>query len=159
MNHNPYSPPASDLSEPAMEIPSRPISVWLLLGWMAIFTSSFTYGITRFFWIIVTRFSEVRGYPRLAIEVLWRIVFLLFLITVIVSLYKRKSWSRWVAVLLLSACMLWIIFSPDRSNYSSSAESAGAMAGKYVVVPLLLGWWIYSAAFSAKSKRYFGLDE
>ncbi|MES1191759.1 MAG: hypothetical protein ABUS47_11860 [Steroidobacter sp.] len=158
MHHNPYSPPVSDV-ENVTDVPSRPVSVWLFLAIMLLSTTSLTIGLARSLWLVATHVFHITNYTIFAMAIGLRVLVIVLSVTVMIGVVRAKNWGRWIGIALLCAFALWSFFRTDTTHYASAAESAGGFVGQFVLVPLLLGWWIYSFGFSAKARGYFSVAD
>ena len=158
MNQNPYRPPESDLSERKPKIPSRPFAVWLFLALLTLMTASVGYGLMVFIWGIITHFDQVVSYLYLTLAMFWRLMLLVVFIWIIASILQRKRWSRWIAVVVLGVATACSIFSTKNLLPDDAIYNPGVIGG-FIVVLMIFGFWIYFVAFTAKAKRYFGVQE
>jgi hypothetical protein len=156
MTQNPYSPPAANLT-PAITQPLSPcpISAWLLLIAMTLFGIAV---LAQSFLSVVPRFSQSQQLDQwgvmLAIGVRFLVVIGPFL-AVVIGIFKRKQWGRWLGLLFPAGLAALCIFGQDPTIYHNEAEQFGGFLGRRILMPLLLLWWAYAFGFSAKARRYF----
>ena len=157
MQRNPYHPPATTDLElvSSVEVRRRPIAVWLLLTLLAIFTLSFAVGLSKLLWFVASNLAKVHKPLGLLLAVGWRLGLVAVAVFVIVSIYRGRSWSRWLGLTAIAAVIIWNFWRHDDTQYADASERVGGAVGQYVLLPLLFGWWGYALAFSAKAKRYF----
>ena len=153
MPENPYQAPNSSSEIVRNNQSRRPISVWLLLLLLALVVSAQIYGFIRLSSVAATsgRIFE----QSVILMAIANVLFILAFVYLTMSVFIAKRWARWAGVLLLLLFALFSLFSSTTHTYASDAEAAGAQVGKYIIVPILFIWWIYSYGFSKKANEYF----
>lgn len=156
MKQNPYATPqaATDVA-PVRDAAPRPISVWVFIIFIGVFALLFTLGLLKFLSVAVLQAGDVGNIGFLAASIVWRIALIAVCIALARSIFLRRAWSRWIAIVMIIGFAAFSIFGQDSANYLSDAERAGGFFGRTILLPLLCVWWLYAVGFSAKAKRYF----
>jgi hypothetical protein len=156
MEHNPYTPPQTNIEASIpREVAPRPVAVWLLVILLFVFTAVFALATARFVWVVFAHWDEVSNAGLMMFSLVWRLAIIAIFFATAYSAYRARRWTRWVGVALIVAFAAYGIFRADTTYYANDAERAGGQAARLVIMPLLLGWWAYALAFSAKARRYF----
>ena len=154
--HNPYTPPIS--AEVREELPQvkRTLAVWIFLVIFGIFLCIFATGLGNTMMHLVSHLPEDRDYLTFSLGLLVSIALLALGLSILIGVYRRRQWSRWMGVLAILALLFLMFQLPDTTRYANSAERAGGTFGRQVLFPVLLVFWAYRFGFSAKAKLYFG---
>ncbi|WP_422085599.1 hypothetical protein [Variovorax sp.] len=160
MQKNPYSPPQSNvLATPELPRGPRPISAWLLLILLAFTELALAAGLVREAFLLAPYFRQIPNQWSILPSVGLRLAIAGVILVVLVGIFKRKHWGRWLGLLALALLAATSIFGTDTTDYENQAQRAGGMLAQFVLTPLLIAWWVYAFGFSAKAKRYFGLPD
>lgn len=156
---NPYVP-LMDLDMAALATVSskevkRPISVWLMQLILYISVGLIAIGFFKGMRELINHGVPDTGLWRVLVSILCLSALIVGGVWTAIALYRRRSWSRWVSLLLLTLFLAFIIFRKDTTYYANDAQRIGGFIGRYVVFSVLLIWWAYAIAFSNKAKRYF----
>ncbi|MGJ7501580.1 hypothetical protein ACSFBF_14575 [Variovorax sp. ZT5P49] len=160
MQRNPYSPPESTvLATPESPRSPRPISAWLLLILLALTELALATGIVREVFLLAPYFRQIPNQWSILLGLGFRLAIAGVILVVLVGIFKRKQWGRWLGLLALALLAATGIFGNDTTVYDNQAQRAGGLLAQFVLTPLLIAWWVYAFGFSAKAKRYFGLPD
>ena len=156
MEHNPYTPPRTNIeTEIPREAAPRPIAVWLLIVILLVFTVIFVFATVRFAWAVFSHWGNLTSTGLMFASLVWRLLLIVIFFASALGAYRRRGWSRWFGVALIVAFAAYGLFRTDSTQYANDAERAGGQAARLVLMPLLMTWWGYALAFSAKARRYF----
>ena len=104
--------------------------------------------------LAVVFFTAFADRDAVAIAVAWRLVLLVGLLVTMVGVARRRQWGRWLGVLALGALATICFLIPDTTQSATGAQQGGGVIARLVIAPLI-GFWVYTSAFSRKAKRYF----
>lgn len=160
---NPYRPPVATTAgvpddAPAPDIAPRPISVWLMVVAMALLSIAALYGESKLATDPALAAQRATAPMVFATVALIQTAKLALALTLLVGLWRRRPWARWLGLLYAVGLLIFCIMRPDHRLHGDDAERAGAELGQYVIIPALCVWWGWALAFSAKGRRYFGLQ-
>ena len=88
----------------------------------------------------------------------WRVGLVVFLVAAILWIHRGRHLARWLGVAAIGGLAIITFSKPDTTEYANCAQQLGGAIGRYMLIPVLLVWWAYAAAFSRKAKRYFSKD-
>lgn len=159
MQQNPYSPPKSSVAEEGPRLAPRPFAVWLLSLFLLIGAAMFAIGVARFLGLAVFRFTELTDRGALAAAIAWRLALGVAFVAALIGIFRRRSWGRWVGILVIASIAVASIFMSDKAVYADDAERTGGLTFRFIVLPLLAAWWIRAFGFAPKAKRYFSRQE
>ncbi len=157
---NPYRPPAATddpvfEAPPATERARRPITVWTLVTVLGVLSLAIVAGTLTLLWRVAPHLSS----PLLLVAPLaFQAVKLAFCVTTLVGLWRRQRWARWLGLAVAGLLAVLCTIGNDQATYPNEAQRAGAELAQYVLLPTLSAWWGWTLAFSAKGRRYFGLQ-
>lgn len=157
---NPYRPPVAtppDAADdaPALEPPPRPISVWLMIVALALLSLAALFGETMLVSDVTSLAPRVSSHAMLATLLVIQAVKLAAGVTLMIGLWRRRPWARWLGLLCCAGLVVFSVMRQDHSVHANDAERAGGELAQYVLLPLLCLWWGWALAFSAKGRRYF----
>lgn len=157
MPRNPYTPPGSSSEVTFLKevAPPRPVAVFLMLALLAVFGIPCVVGVAGLVALVVSQGGKPLGNSAFVVALAWRVAALAFIVVVLVGLYYRRAWGRWMAIVVPIGIAAFSILGPDTTSYANEAERTGGFLGRVIVIPLLLAWWTYALAFSRKARRYF----
>jgi hypothetical protein len=157
MQRNPYIPPESSFvaSSGKEKLSPRPISAWLLLILLALTGTALAVGIVRFIFLLAPYIRQIPSQWSIPLGVGLRLAILGVIVIVLVGIFKRKRWGRWLGLLALALLAVTGIFASDTTAYDNEAQRSGGLFVQFIVMPVLLVWWAYAFGFSAKARRYW----
>jgi len=164
MQHNPYSPPAAELSNPSFAAPvKKPKSAWLIQIISSIVVVLLTIGLANDFIAIVfkntLRLATISP-QRLFIFMALRMMILILFIMVVWGVQQRKLYGRICGCLVIAAMLAWFVYQLLFVNSKASMNGAAAL-GEFTAKMLFscgAGYWFYAFGFSPKALRYFSTD-
>jgi hypothetical protein len=160
MEHNPYTPPATQELETQeitfmQEIVPRPVAVWILLAILVIFTAFLAWGTAKLLWAVLSYRDEIRNIAGAALTAALRLLVIAVLVFLSVCIHRGAHWSRWLGVAAILGFSAIGLLSPDNTHYANEAERTGGFFGRMIILPLLMAWWAYAFGFSSKARHYF----
>ena len=159
---NPYRPPVATPPDvidaaPEPELSPRPISVWLMIVALALLSLAALFGETMLVSDVTRGAPRASTHAMLVTLLVIQAVKLLVGVTLMIGLWRRRRWARWLGLLCCAGLVVFSVMRRDQSVHASDAERAGGDLAQYVLLPALCVWWGWALAFSAKGRRYFGL--
>lgn len=152
---NLYQAPASASLDAAPGRASRPLAVWSLALFFAIFGAAWAVGVVRDLVFISDYASD--GGPVLPLLFPFALGFaaMVAAVAACAAIFRRRQWGRWVGLIVIAAMVLLNMFGVERGAFPDDAERQGRFLMSVVVTPVLLLWWGYRFGLSDKATRYF----